>query len=1370
MAYDKSSSWITDRREEAGITQGELAGRLGVTQQTVSRWESGKSTPSRKLTEKLAAALDVVDIQELLDRAGRTAAEADSPRPVRPLLKRLELGRLAPDDFEAFCRDLILLRHPGAEVSRFGDQGHKQDGIDLIARLENGSQFTYQCKRVNQFGPAKVRAMVEATTIAADRHYLLLSRVASPGARKETAKNPGWVVLDVEDLSSIIRLELVADDSRRLIDTYFPGWRQAFLGLVEPGIWLTPEEFFRPMLRSHATFSHRWILAGRSEEIALTESFLASDKRALVIVGPGGSGKSRLLREVALRCESSIAAVRFLAPEAAFRQDEIEHLPESCVLVIDDAHDREDITALLASLARSTKNLKVILSTRPYGRVRLVADLRSQALVEHSFDPVLELRRLSLDSAEAIAQEAVGSGGNRTLIADIARATRDCPLFTVIAGQLASTGNLDVALLASDETAQNFLLRSFRDAMVGSIGDGASSEDLREVLRATALVQPLEPDSKEFRGLIASLLGMRVDRVVRSLRILEDGGVLIRRSRKLRVMPDLLGDFLIAEACVDPKTGSSTGLADEAFALASGDAGLHIVQNLAKLDWRVGKRLSFGSQLLDDIWEAVTKEVLDAGVFGRQRLLTALSDISYYQPQRALALAMAVLDNPTNEIESSEFFVGRQAPGNELILASLPKFIRGAAMHLDLVGQVSDLLWNLGRNDDRPMNSNSEHAVRILTDLASLKPGKPVVYCEAIIERAIAWTDDPQLASYVRSPIDVLEAVLATEGFDTVSRGWTINMNPFSVRVDAVRPLRKRVVACLLRLVTIPDVRVAVRAAEALGVALRYPRGQFGATISDDERSLWTPEFVQVLEQISAAVDQNTLDPVVEEAIRRAINWHVSYCEDDATRLTAQRIIERFDSGIIAALTRALAHGWAHAAGLERVGVDDYEQLELRWRYIQSQTGRDLRGFAPSAEDAANIINDRLDVIFQQSESSRPSAEPFLSMLCDDWPEVAQAIIDIAVKQPNAPIAGFSNVALASIGKGDPDAIRRVIDQILQMDQKGPLVQLALALTYVARSRPLLTHETEVLKNLGVHQNSEVRRVVVRGLRFASAMVDPERLALLLGVDISGDSQIADEVLGNFGRHGDFEREDLTRSQIDYLLDQLVVCLDIGEYGTGEFLATVSATEPLAVAKMLVRRVDMPDADADYRPIPFQWDDASPLRSKESTEFADAVGFICTWMSEPSEGWQRSFWAPHLFAAMAGTIDGAVVDGLGQWAGSADPLRLETISNLLREMPRELLWDRIDWTEAILNAADSHGPDCYRTVCGDLQAAMVSGVRSGTPGEPFPHDIEQRDRSRAAAGQLRPGSPSHRFFMSLVAGAEASIEWSLQRDEDLFDG
>ena len=68
---------IARRRKEKGMSQGELAERLHVTDKAVSRWETGRGMPSVELLEPLAEALDLT-VSELL--SGRELTAEELPR------------------------------------------------------------------------------------------------------------------------------------------------------------------------------------------------------------------------------------------------------------------------------------------------------------------------------------------------------------------------------------------------------------------------------------------------------------------------------------------------------------------------------------------------------------------------------------------------------------------------------------------------------------------------------------------------------------------------------------------------------------------------------------------------------------------------------------------------------------------------------------------------------------------------------------------------------------------------------------------------------------------------------------------------------------------------------------------------------------------------------------------------------------------------------------------------------------------------------------------------------------------------------------------------------------------------------------------
>ena len=59
MDAKRFGAFISERRKEHHMTQADLAGKVGVTDKAVSRWERGLGFPDINTMEPLAEALDV---------------------------------------------------------------------------------------------------------------------------------------------------------------------------------------------------------------------------------------------------------------------------------------------------------------------------------------------------------------------------------------------------------------------------------------------------------------------------------------------------------------------------------------------------------------------------------------------------------------------------------------------------------------------------------------------------------------------------------------------------------------------------------------------------------------------------------------------------------------------------------------------------------------------------------------------------------------------------------------------------------------------------------------------------------------------------------------------------------------------------------------------------------------------------------------------------------------------------------------------------------------------------------------------------------------------------------------------------------------
>lgn len=149
---------LTQARKAAGLTQADIAARLSVSRQAVSRWESGQSKPS---TEKLLAlgALYGVSIDQLLN-TGNVEAPAVETVSALPEVESLEAVILEKRRTRAWLKYavaalcgallmlalLLILKKPDSseksvDVKRFTDL--EVDHVGDIRNQDDGFDFTW---------------------------------------------------------------------------------------------------------------------------------------------------------------------------------------------------------------------------------------------------------------------------------------------------------------------------------------------------------------------------------------------------------------------------------------------------------------------------------------------------------------------------------------------------------------------------------------------------------------------------------------------------------------------------------------------------------------------------------------------------------------------------------------------------------------------------------------------------------------------------------------------------------------------------------------------------------------------------------------------------------------------------------------------------------------------------------------------------------------------------------------------------------------------------------------------------------------------------------------------------------------------------
>lgn len=114
---------IRAHRDELGLTQAELADKLGLTYSSVSQWESGRATPRTPILRQLADLFDTT-VAELMGEDTSEAAISGTSRMV-PLLGFAHMGE--PCD-EGSLADEVEVPASIADAHPRGFMVHAQDG------------------------------------------------------------------------------------------------------------------------------------------------------------------------------------------------------------------------------------------------------------------------------------------------------------------------------------------------------------------------------------------------------------------------------------------------------------------------------------------------------------------------------------------------------------------------------------------------------------------------------------------------------------------------------------------------------------------------------------------------------------------------------------------------------------------------------------------------------------------------------------------------------------------------------------------------------------------------------------------------------------------------------------------------------------------------------------------------------------------------------------------------------------------------------------------------------------------------------------------------------------------------------------------
>ncbi|MGQ7863085.1 helix-turn-helix domain-containing protein [Pseudomonas sp. 32A] len=1339
VPYAEFGKVLARLRIAAGFPkQQDLATAFGKTQQSVSRWEKGVARPRAKdipLLERLVIAKE----NELLVAAGYKVVQAGLRIETATTYDRpLPLSALPPDTFESFCTALLdrMYRPNAGSVHRYGGTGHKQHGIDIVASGSFGT-YSFQCKRVNEFGAQKVHTAVSEQTFVADMKVLLLSSVASPRARDAIAVHAGWELWDREDITRKFH-DLSIYDRMDLVDRYFNGRRLDLLGIDEPGPIQTQEVFFKPFLVPERFFNHSWALVGRDAEVSEVLEHVRDESVLLTcLVGAPGFGKSRVLREVTQRlAENTTLQVRFVSPTEEVRAHHLDKLRDSLggvtLLVVDDAHEREDLGILLRHAAVPDNRTRLLLSLRPYGKEAL----RLQAADVSLLGPMVQcvdMHQQTPEEAQALAESVLAEcNGPIAAAAEIARATYTTPLVTVLAAQLVARDDVPLTLLGNSEEFQTYVLSRLQDVIAVTLVSGQDVAKLRAILRVIALLQPIIPDDPGLLNILWNVERIEESDASRLMRLLSDAGVLFKRGLRSRLAPDLLADEIIRSNYLNAD-GGANALVTRVFDLANADQLKHLFVNLGRLDWRLREGKTDDSVVLSSL----SPKLCWSSRYNNPHV-DAVEAVAYYQPRFALDFAKRLI---------------AEKHGDSSAVCNM---VRNAAYTYDHVQEACHLLWTAGRGDARALNQQPSHGIRILKELATFQLNKPVEYVREVIRFAFSLLERPNSLNYVNTPFTILEGALGTEIQATSYSRSTFTITRYQLSLNAAKIVRDEIMAGLLKYLREGPPRRAFLAAQTIAQALRSPMH------GDTPEQEWKKAHQKLLRDLQVVLREVHVSPVVLVRLAQSVSWHAFYGWPDTSE-EARAIMGLLKRDLRTRFLRALIDGW----GAETWKLNESLERDEHEKDREVLT-TELMAEYPEVGSFFDELHDCLQEIVSIAPKGYGSPSLLVNHLLSFVPGLAIELLCRNNEGRVGQLAPYIGKALSmAVEAGNSDLLVGYVNR--SKDSIEVLAQLAEAYAKFEPLRPYTQQEITLFKRIFESKAPSVLLAASSLARRVSVRSPALAVELICLADFEVSSTATQDLFSLISRGNSIPNGDVI-SRRGEILEKLEGLKVLDGFWVQDFLASSIQEDPVAVVALVKARLIEATRrnDWSYEPL-----------SKERTE--NSLGLMSV-EAGPRLIRELLDWALHeppetigvrrfgeAISGLCGDYDEPLLDLLLAWMSSGTQAHARIVAIVLRERHPTFIYDHPKFIRDILNAAELIGEDALSDIRSSIEASVHPGMRGGAPGEPFPEDVRQEQHCVKMLASLSRVEPAFELYDELLKSARVAIARQRKSKEALDD-
>jgi hypothetical protein len=871
---------------------------------------------------------------------------------------------------------------------------------------------------------------------------------------------------------------------------------------------------------------------------------------------------------------------------------------------------------------------------------------------------------------------------------------------------------------------------------------------------------PFGATDDTFGSAAAEFLKTDKAKFVETIGQLESLGVVVRHGHGVRIIPDVLGDHILHHACLNPQ-GERTGFVESSFEKFGGVCPSQLLRNLAELDWRVKHSTEQGSiDLLTEVWDNIIKEFTSASATTRTRIIDVLMEFSHYQPRRILELVEFAMRNPSQELEDEG---NLYQLSHSDVKSKLPGLLRYVGFSLEWVPRACDLLWELGWDDDRPLNLTYEYALRVLSDLASYDIEKPVAYNAAVMGCVERWTEVPGSGMYVEKLCDILDQFLTKTGHSSRSEGVVITLRSFRVSEPDTRRIRDRAICVLEKLLASEDLTFVLCAVKSFGKVLDNPMSLFNAKITEEECRPWASEQLKVLDLLAQFRAHNRFAIAtlrVLRVVRSTVHFNLSPTVKNLAAQLRDSIPQTFDL-LLTELLVGECRPWLD----NQYDSDPMASLSRREATLKEMSlsiSETIITDYPDPADGLKLLSAHLDLVRTSERLINPTA--LFITLGEVRPDYSRGLCEAILRDPESSSASLFGVIVTPIRRSHPEVAIDLLRRALKSAHEVLWLGVASFYYHPTWIDSVCDEDVQLIETLVSHRNAPVRFKAIGALWNLGKARPETAKRLVLAFDTLTDPSLAEEFfmrlnMGIGGALGEYDDQ-----AIDLLIQKLSNVDELDNYFINSFLVFASRRRPVSVLRLLLDRIDAFDGDVlqgarALPPICFNLKlDGIP----KDPCYPDMLREVRDRALAPEH--PHAHLIPGLFKEITLDFTTDCWAILGEWLETNEKAKVEAVARLLDESPPDFIFTRTAFVERILGIAHAIGDECFDIVCHHLQNPSITEGREGVVGQPFPQDVILRDKATASANSCQIGSPQWKFYDSLANFAVKSIRAALLGD------